>query len=167
MALRRIVLEGDECLKRVCRPVTEFNPHLHQLLDDMKETLRDANGAGLAAPQVGVVRRACIVLDEDADELIELVNPVIMEESGQQNGLEGCLSIPGKYALVSRPNKVRVRAQNRNGEVFEMEREGLTARAFCHEIEHLDGHLFTEHTDHILTEEELEDYLAQEEKGRA
>lgn len=167
MALRRIVLEGDECLKRVCRPVTEFNPHLHQLLDDMKETLRDANGAGLAAPQVGVVRRACIVLDEDADELIELVNPVIVEESGQQNGLEGCLSIPGKYALVSRPNKVRVRAQNRNGEVFEMEREGLTARAFCHEIEHLDGHLFTEHTDHILTEEELEDYLAQEEKGRA
>jgi peptide deformylase len=168
MALRRIVLEGDDCLKKVCRPVTEFNPHLHQLLDDMGETLRDANGAGLAAPQVGVIRRACIVLDEAADELIELINPEIIDESGEQNGLEGCLSIPGKYALVTRPNKVRVRAQDRNGKVFEMEREGLTARAFCHEIEHLDGHLFTEHTDHILSDRELEDYIAQEEKeGRA
>lgn len=168
MALRKIVLEGDDCLKKVCRPVTEFNPHLHQLLDDLKETLRDANGAGLAAPQVGVIRRICVVLDEADDELIELVNPEIIAQSGEQTGLEGCLSIPGKYAIITRPNKVRVRAQDRTGKVFEMEREALTARAFCHEIEHLDGHMFTEHTDHLLSERELEDYIAQEEKeGRA
>ncbi len=166
MALRKIVLEGDDCLKKVCRPVTEFNPRLHQLLDDLKETLRDANGAGLAAPQVGVIRRVCVVLDEAADELIELVNPEIIAKSGEQTGLEGCLSIPGKYAILTRPNKVRVRAQDRTGKIFEMEREALTARAFCHEIEHLDGHLFTEHTDHILSERELEEYLAQEEKKR-
>lgn len=168
MALRKIVLEGDDCLKKVCRPVTEFNPRLHQLLDDMGDTLRNANGAGLAAPQVGVIRRTCVVLDENSDELIELINPEIIDESGEQNGLEGCLSVPGRYALITRPNKVRVRAQDRTGEVFEMEREGLTARAFCHEIEHLDGHLFTEHTDHLLSDKELEDYIAQEEKeGRA
>lgn len=168
MALRKIVLEGDDCLKKVCRPVTEFNPHLHQLLDDLKETLRDANGAGLAAPQVGVIRRICVVLNEADDELIELVNPEIIAQSGEQTGLEGCLSIPGKYAIITRPNKVRVRAQDRTGKVFEMEREALTARAFCHEIEHLDGHMFTEHTDHLLSERELEDYIAQEEKeGRA
>lgn len=166
MALRKIVLEGDDCLKKVCRPVTEFNPHLHQLLDDLKETLRDANGAGLAAPQVGVLRRICVVLDEAADELIELVNPEIIAQSGEQTGLEGCLSIPGKYAILTRPNKVRVRAQDRTGKVFEIEREALTARAFCHEIEHLDGHMFTEHTDHILSERELEAYLTQEEKKR-
>lgn len=164
MALRRIVLEGDDCLKKVCRPIMEFNPRLHQLLDDMKETLRSANGAGLAAPQVGVIRRACIVLDEDADEMIELVNPEIIEQSGEQNGLEGCLSVPGKYALIVRPNRVRVRAQDRTGKVVEIERTGVTARAFCHEIEHLDGHLFTEHTNHILTDRELEDYLTREEK---
>ena len=124
--------------------------------------------SGLAAPQVGVIRRTCVVLDENSDELIELINPEIIDESGEQNGLEGCLSVPGRYALITRPNKVRVRAQDRTGEVFEMEREGLTARAICHEIEHLDRHLFTEHTDHLLSDKELEDYIAQEEKeGRA
>jgi peptide deformylase len=97
MALRKIVEQGDECLERVCRPVTEFNGHLHILLDDLAETLRDANGAGLAAPQVGVLRRVCVVLDEDTDEIIELINPKIVASSGQQTGLEGCLSIPGKY----------------------------------------------------------------------
>jgi len=164
MALRKIVVEGDDCLKKVCRPVTEFNPHLLQLLDDMAETLRAANGAGLAAPQVGVLRRACLVLDEQDDSFLELINPEIIAESGEQTGLEGCLSIPDQYAIVTRPNQVRVRALDRNGKPFEVEREGLTARAFCHEIEHLDGHLFTEHTDHILTDEELQHYLENSEK---
>jgi len=164
MALRKIVLQGNECLTRVCRPVTEFNPHLHELLDDMEETLRDANGAGLAAPQVGVLRRVCVVLDEETDEMIELINPEIIATGGEQTGLEGCLSIPGKYALVSRPERVRVRAVDRSGEPFETEGEGLTARAFCHEIEHLDGHLFVEHIDHFLSDEELDEYLKNQER---
>ena len=159
MALRKIVEVGDECLLKKCRPVTEFNRHLHLLLDDMAETLADANGAGLAAPQVGVLRRVCLVLDEDSEEYIELINPEIIAESGTQTGLEGCLSLPGKWGIVTRPNVVRVRAQDRNGDWFEAEGEGLTARAFCHEIEHLDGHLFSEHVDHFLSDEELEDYL--------
>lgn len=159
MALRKIVEQGDECLTKVCRPVTDFNAHLHQLLDDMIETLEDANGAGLAAPQVGVLRRVCIVLDEDSDEFLELINPQILSQSGEQTDLEGCLSIPGKYAIVQRPNRVRVKAQDRDGHWFEAEGEGLTARAFCHEIEHLDGHLFVEHIDRFLTEDELRAYL--------
>lgn len=159
MALRRIVEQGDECLTKVCRPVTDFNAHLHQLLDDMVETLEDANGAGLAAPQVGVLRRVCIVLDEESDEFLELINPKILSQSGEQTDLEGCLSIPGKYAIVQRPNLVRVKAQDRDGNWFEAEGEGLTARAFCHEIEHLDGHLFVEHIDRFLTEDELRAYL--------
>ncbi len=164
MALRNIVLQGDACLSKVCRPVTEFNSRLHQLLDDMRETLIEANGAGLAAPQVGVLRRVCLVLDEENDDFVELINPEIIDQQGEQTGLEGCLSIPGQYAIVTRPNRVRVRAQDRNGKTFELEREGLTARAFCHETEHLDGHLFVEHTDHILTDEELQAYIEQEEE---
>ena len=158
MALRKIVEVGDECLLKKCRPVTEFNRHLHLLLDDMAETLADANGAGLAAPQVGVLRRVCVVLDED-DQLIELVNPEIIRTEGEQTGLEGCLSLPGKWGIVTRPNVVRVRAQDRNGDWFEAEGEGLTARAFCHEIEHLDGHLFVEHTDRLMEGEELQKWL--------
>jgi methionyl-tRNA formyltransferase len=124
MALRKIVVQGEECLTKVCRPVTEFNPHLHQLLDDMLETLEDANGAGLAAPQVGVLRRVCVVLDEDSEEYIELVNPEIVAQSGEQTGLEGCLSVPGKWGIVTRPDVVRVRAQDRYGDWFEVEGEG-------------------------------------------
>ena len=166
MALRKIVEQGDECLTKVCRPVTEFNSRLHELLDDMVETLADANGAGLAAPQVGVLRRGCIVMDEDSEEYIELINPEIVAQSGEQTGLEGCLSVPGKWGIVTRPNVVRVRAQDRDGQWFEVEGEELTARAFCHEIEHLDGHLYTEHIDHFLSEEELRAYLeAEEEEG--
>ena len=166
MALRKIVEQGDECLTKVCRPVTEFNSRLHELLDDMVETLADANGAGLAAPQVGVLRRVCIVVDEDSEEYIELINPEIVAQSGEQTGLEGCLSVPGKWGIVTRPNVVRVRAQDRDGQWFEVEGEELTARAFCHEIEHLDGHLYTEHIDHFLSEEELRAYLeAEEEEG--
>ena len=167
MALRKIVEQGDECLTKVCRPVTEFNSRLHELLDDMVETLADANGAGLAAPQVGVLRRVCIVMDEDSGEYIELINPEIVAQSGEQTGLEGCLSVPGKWGIVTRPAWVRVRAQDRNGNWFEAEGEGLTARCFCHEIEHLDGHLYVEHIDHFLTDEELRDYLEREEAEAA
>ena len=158
MALRKIALQGEPCLTKVCRPVTEFNDRLHVLLDDLADTLEDSGGVGLAAPQVGVLRRVCVVLDEE-DQLIELVNPEIIRTEGEQTGLEGCLSVPGKYGEVTRPEIVRVRAQDRDGNWFEVEDEGLTARCFCHEIEHLDGHLFVERTDHLLTEEELEEYI--------
>ena len=134
-----------------------------QLLDDMLETLEDANGAGLAAPQVGVLRRACVVIDMDSNEYIELVNPEIVAQSGEQTGLEGCLSVPGKWGIVTRPDHVRVRAQDRDGNWFEVEGDDMTARCFCHEIEHLDGHLYTEHIDHFLSDEELRAYLEQEE----
>ena len=164
MALRKIVEMGDSCLNKVCRPVTEFNGRLHALLDDMAETLAEANGAGLAAPQVGVLRRVCLVLDEGSEEYLELINPEIIEQSGEQTGLEGCLSVPNKWGIVTRPNVVKVRAQDRFGDWLEAEAEGLMARAFCHEIEHLDGHLYVEHIDHYLSEKELREYLEAEEE---
>ena len=164
MALRKIVLQGDECLTKVCRPVTDFNGRLHTLLDDMTDTLLDSGGVGLAAPQVGILRRVCVVLNED-DEVIELVNPEIIFTDGEQMGLEGCLSVPGKYGVVTRPEVVRVRAQDRNGDFFEVEDSDLTARCFCHEIEHLDGHLFIEHTDRLMTEEELQEFIRQQEES--
>lgn len=164
MALRKIVEQGEDCLTKVCRPVTAFNGRLHQLLDDMADTLEEANGAGLAAPQVGVIRRVCLVLDEKTETYLELINPEILSQSGEQTGLEGCLSVPGKWGLVTRPAKVRIRAQDRYGDWFEMEREGLTARCFCHEIEHLDGHMYVEHIDRFLTDEEVQKYLEEEEE---
>ena len=164
MALRKIVLQGDECLTKVCRPVTDFNGRLHTLLDDMTDTLLDSGGVGLAAPQVGILRRVCVVLNED-DEVIELVNPEIIFTDGEQTGLEGCLSVPGKYGVFTRPEVVRVRAQDRNGDFFEVEDSDLTARCFCHEIEHLDGHLFIEHTDRRMTEEELQEFIRQQEES--
>ena len=164
MALRKIVLQGDECLTKVCRPVTDFNGRLHTLLDDMTDTLLESGGVGLAAPQVGILRRVCVVLNED-DEVIELVNPEIIFTDGEQTGLEGCLSVPGKYGVVTRPEVVRVRAQDRNGDFFEVEDSDLTARCFCHEIEHLDGHLFNEHTDRLMTEEELQEFIRQQEES--
>ena len=163
MAIREIVTVGDSCLRKVCRPVTDFNSKLHRVLDDMRDTLIEANGAGLAAPQIGLLRRICLVLDEENEQFMELINPEIIDFSGEQVGLEGCLSVPGKWGIVTRPECVRVRAQDRNGQWFEAERCGLTARAFCHEIDHLDGHLYVEHIDHFLTDEELEEYFAQEE----
>ena len=163
MALRKIIEQGDECLTKVCRPVEAFNRRLHTLLDDMTETLQEANGAGLAAPQVGILRRVCLVLDEEQETYLELINPEIVETSGHEVRLEGCLSVPGTWGLVSRPTHVRVRAQDRFGNWFEAEGEGMTAQAFCHEIEHLDGHLYTEHIDHFLSEEELREYLGEEE----
>ena len=163
MAIRKIHEVGDPCLAKVCRPVTEFNDRLHELLDDMADTLEEAGGVGLAAPQVGILRRVCIVEDEQG-EIIELINPEIIKTEGKQSGLEGCLSVPGKFAVVERPNIVRVRAQDRFGDWFEAEGEGLNARCFCHELEHLDGHMFTEHVDHFLTEEELRAYMESEEE---
>ena len=163
MALRKILVQGEDCLNKVCRPVTEFNRRLHLLMDDLLDTLSEAGGAGLAAPQVGVLRRACVVMDDDTEEYIELINPSIIAQSGEQTGPEGCLSVPGKWGLVTRPNYVRVRAQDRDGKWFEVEGEGLTARCYCHELEHLDGHLYTEHIDRFLTDEEVEEYSSQEE----
>lgn len=166
MALRRIVLQGEDCLTKVCRPVTDFDNRLHILLNDMADTLLDSGGVGLAAPQVGILRRVCVVQNEN-DEIIELINPEIVYTQGEQTGLEGCLSVPGKFGVVTRPEVVRVRAQDRDGNFFEVEDSGLTARCFCHEIEHLDGHLFVEHTDHLLTEEELQEYIRRQEEDEA
>ena len=155
MALRKILTQGESSLEKVCRPVERFDRRLHILLDDMKETLAEANGVGLAAPQVGILRRAVIVVDEQ-DQMIELVNPVMIRQEGEQDGLEGCLSVPGMYGKVKRPNYVIVRAQDRDGNTFEVSGEGIVARCFCHETEHLDGHLFVEHTDRLYTLEELD-----------
>lgn len=155
MALRKILTQGDPALTKTCRPVEKFDRKLHWLLDDMRETLQNAGGVGLAAPQVGILRRVVVV--EDAEEnLMELVNPVIVEQSGEQEGWEGCLSVPGKYGRVMRPNCVTVRAQDRTGSFFEVSGEELVARCFCHELEHLDGHLFVEHTDQLYSPEEID-----------
>ena len=159
MGLRKIMTVKEPCLHKVCRPVEKFDGKLHRLLDDMKETLADANGVGLAAPQVGILRR--VVLVDTGDEVLELINPSLLETSGEQVGAEGCLSVPGKYGLVKRPNYAKVRAQDRNGNWFEAEGEELIARCFCHELDHLDGILYTEVMERFLTEEELE---AQEEE---
>lgn len=154
MALRKIMTDQEPALHKKCRPVTEFNGRLHRLLDDMKETLEEAMGAGLAAPQVGILRRVVVV--DVGDEVLELVNPELLETSGEQEGPEGCLSVPGKWGLVKRPNYAKVRAQDRNGNWFEAEGEEIVARCFCHELDHLDGHLYTEKVIRFLTEEELE-----------
>lgn len=163
MALRNIVEKGDTVLNKRCRPVTEFDEKLHILLDDMRETLDKADGVGLAAPQVGILRCVVLVLETNVPEgedgyVIELINPEIVERSGAQAGPEGCLSLPGVYGWVERPERVKLRAQDRNGEWFEAEGEGLTARAFCHELDHLEGVLFDELADHIMSEEELDEY---------
>ncbi|MDO5445364.1 MAG: peptide deformylase [Eubacteriales bacterium] len=160
MAFRTILTYEDPQLRKNSRPVTKFDSRLHQLLDDMRETLASANGVGLAAPQVGVLRQAVIVLEtnvaEDEEEyVIELINPEIVSTEGEQSGAEGCLSVPEEFGIVNRPEKVRVRAQDRYGNTFEVEGEGLTARCFCHEIDHLSGVLFTDLAEKMLTEEEL------------
>lgn len=153
MAILNIVKEGDATLRKVCRPVTEITPRILQLLDDMRDTLIEANGAGLAAPQVGILRRICLV--DAGDEILELINPEIIATEGVQNELEGCLSVPDVWGVTERPMKVTVRATNRYGEEFTAEGEGLVARCFCHELDHLDGHLFTDRAVHILTPEEM------------
>jgi len=142
MAIRTIVKKGDPVLRKTSRPVERFDERLHLLLDDMRETLISVDGAGLAAVQVGILRRAVLVYTDD--EMIELVNPVIVEMSGEQTDAEGCLSVPEVYGTVSRPFTVTVRAQDRFGKEFTITGEGLRARAFCHELDHLDGVLFTD-----------------------
>ena len=141
MAKLKIVKMGDEILRKVCRPVEKITPRTIMLLDDMIETMRDANGCGLAAPQVGILRRIAVVEVEEG-QVIEMINPKIIAYAGEQNDTEGCLSIPGRWGITKRPMHVTVRAINRHGEEFEVSGSELLARALCHEIDHLDGKLF-------------------------
>ena len=154
MALRKILTDKEPALHKVCKPVTAFDKKLHTLLDDMRDTLIDSGGVGLAAPQVGILRR--VVLVDTGDEILELINPELLETSGEQEGAEGCLSVPGKYGWVKRPYNATVRAQDRDGNWFEAEGEELIARCFCHELDHLDGILYTQLMDRFLTQEELD-----------
>ena len=153
MGLRKILTDKDPALHKVCRPVEKFDGRLHKLLDDMAETLEQANGVGLAAPQIGILRR--VVLVDTGEEILELINPTLLETSGEQVGAEGCLSVPGKYGLEKRPNYAKVRAQDRYGNWYEAEGEELIARCFCHELDHLDGIVYTEVMERFLTDEEL------------
>lgn len=159
MALRHILHEGDDMLTKKCRPVTVFDARLHTLLDDMADTLSRENGVGLAAPQIGVLRRVVLVLDinKDPEELVELINPEVISQQGAQRVIEGCLSVPGVYGYVTRPTHAVVRAQDRHGNWFEREGEGIVAQCFCHESEHLDGHLFTEKVEEYVDMEAQED----------
>ena len=158
MALRNILKQGDEQLLKRSRPVEKFDARLHTLIDDMRETLEESGGVGLAAPQVGVLRRVVVLLDvnTDPEEVVELVNPEVIERRGEQRVIEGCLSVPGVYGYVTRPTWAKIRAQDRNGNWFEREGEGMVAQCFCHETEHLDGHLFTEKVEEYVDPEELE-----------
>ena len=156
MALRKILTDKEPALHKVCKPVTNFDAKLHKLLDDMTETLIESGGVGLAAPQVGILRRVFLVdVGAEENEIVEFINPEIIETDGEQIGPEGCLSVPGKYGLVKRPYYAKVRAQDRNGEWFEAEGEELIGRCFCHENDHLDGIIYTEVMERLLTEEEL------------
>ena len=153
MGLRKILTDKDPALHKVCKSVEKFDEKLHKLLEDMTDTLIDSQGVGLAAPQVGILRR--VVLVDTGDGILELINPVLLETDGEQVGPEGCLSVPGKYGLVKRPYYAKVRAQDRFGDWYEAEGEELIARCFCHELDHLDGIIYTEVMDRFLSEEEL------------
>lgn len=155
MAILNILTSEDETLRKVCRPVDKITPRILTLLDDMKETMYRANGVGLAAPQVGILRR--IVVIDIGDGIIELINPEIVSAEGTQTDREGCLSVPDECGIVTRPNVVTVKALDRNGEPFEMRGEELLARAFCHELDHLDGKLYTDIAERMLTPEEMEE----------
>ena len=156
MGLRTILTDKEPALHKVCKPVTAFDNKLYKLLDDMAETLIESGGVGLAAPQVGILRRVVLVdVGVEEPDIIELINPEMVETDGEQYGPEGCLSVPGKYGLVRRPMYAKVRAQDRNGDWYEYEGEELIARCFCHELDHLDGIVYTEKMDRFLTEEEL------------
>ena len=158
MAIRRIRKEGDPVLRTVCKPVTQFDESLCRLLDDMQETLKDAGGVGLAAPQVGILRRVVVLLDvnKEPEEMVELVNPEVIEQKGSERVVEGCLSVPGVYGYVTRPTWAKIRAQDRFGNWFEREGEGIVAQCFCHETEHLDGHLFTEKVEEYIDPEAMQ-----------
>ena len=156
MGLRKILTDKDPALHKVCKKVENFDSKLFKLLDDMRDTLIESGGVGLAAPQVGILRRVVLVdVGMEDNEIVEFINPEMIETDGEQYGAEGCLSVPGKYGLVKRPYYAKVRAQDRNGDWFEAEGEELIARCFCHELDHLDGIVYTEVMDRFLTEEEL------------
>ena len=156
MAYLRILKNDDPTLRKKCREVSEITPRILTLLDDMAETMRRANGVGLAGPQVGVLRRI-VVIETEPGTLYELINPVVIETSGEQTGYEGCLSLPGQCGIVTRPMNVTVEATNRNGERYRITGTELLARALCHEIDHLDGILYPDNADHMLTPEEMEE----------
>lgn len=150
MAVRNIRQMGDEILQKKCREVKEITPRVRELIEDMLETMYEANGVGLAAPQVGVLKRIAVV--DIGEGAIVLVNPRVVSSEGEQTGEEACLSVPGKYGIVTRPMRVKVEAWNENMEHVELEGEELLARAFCHEIEHLDGHMYVEKAEDGLHE---------------
>ena len=154
MAKLMIVKEGDDTLRKVCRPVTEITPKIERLLDDMIETMRKAEGVGLAAPQVGILRRVAVV-ETEPGTVYELINPEIVAVEGTQTGTEGCLSSPGEYGIVTRPMTVTVKAMNRKGEIVTYTGSELLGRAFCHEIDHLDGVLFKDKASRMLSPDEL------------
>lgn len=155
MAILNIIKEGDPALRKKCRPVEEITPRILQLLDDMHDTLEKAQGVGLAAPQVGVLRR--IVIVEIEDKKYEMINPEIIETKGKQEEIEACLSVPEKYGLVKRPQWVKVRATDRNGKVYEVSGNGLMARCFCHELDHLDGTLYIDKAIEMYDADDIED----------
>ena len=157
MGLRKILTDAEPALHKTCRPVESFDSKLHNLLEDMQETLIDSGGVGLAAPQVGILRR--VVLVDTGEEILELINPTLVETDGEQEGPEGCLSVPGKYGWVKRPYYAKVRAQDRDGNWYEAEGEELIARCFCHELDHLDGIIYTQVMDRFLTDRELEEMM--------
>lgn len=165
MALRTILTvdEHEESLRKRSRPVTVFNERLHKMLDDMVETLKDSGGVGLAGPQVGILRRIVVIEREDGT-ILELVNPEVIATEGEQDGLEGCLSLPGVWGEVKRPMTVTIQALDRNGQPFTETASGLIGRCFVHECEHLDGVLFVDRADRILSEEELEALESQEQE---
>ena len=154
MALRKIVKDGDPILRKRSREVTEFGARLAQLLDDMRETLIDSGGLGLAGPQVGMLRRVALVMDAE-ENIIEIINPEIIASEGEIENAEGCLSFPEVWGVVTRPEKVTVRAQDRHGNTFEVSGEGMTARCFCHEIDHLDGVCFVDKVDRFIDADEV------------
>ena len=163
MGIRKIVTIGDDTLRKHCKPQEKFDKRLATLLNDMAETMYKAEGVGLAAPQVGILRRAAVVdITEDHSGLMELVNPEIVEREGEQTGREGCLSVPGRQGVVTRPMKVKVRYQDRNGDLYELETEGFEARAICHELDHLDGRLYIDVMDRELTEEEIQGHIPED-----
>ena len=160
MALRNIVKEGDPILTKKCRPVEKYNQRLWDLLDDMIETLADSGGVGLAAPQVGVMRRVCVI--DVGEGAMEFINPVIVESEGEQEVQEGCLSCPGEFGMIIRPAHVKAQFNDRNGNLCEMEGDDLLAQAMCHEFDHLDGILFKSKVERMLSEEELREMREEE-----
>ena len=163
MAIRKIVTLGDETLRKHCKPQEKFDKRLATLLKDMADTMYKAEGVGLAAPQVGILRRIAVVdFTEDHSGLLEMVNPEIIEREGEQTGREGCLSVPGRQGVVTRPMKIKARFQDRNGDTYEIETEGFEARAICHELDHLDGTLYIDVMDRELTEEEIHGHIPED-----